>query len=117
MFRNRRRELPQRFYRDEGILPFPGRSLRAGQPQSIVEIVGEEAEERPVDFNRLVPFLGGFAVPTLYPKPLLARQVRRKFKCSLGLLPGLLVVTEDRPRRSQGCRGKGMVWIALNRFL
>src|SRR5205807_10267054 len=49
---------------------------------------------RTLPVSRFVPFFGHFAVPTLYRNPLLSRQVCRKFKCSLGLLLGLLVPME-----------------------
>ena len=68
------RERPQLFNRGEAVLSLARGGLSVSEPQSVIEVVGKEAEQSPVHFDGLAPLERGFSGAAFHDEVVFAAQ-------------------------------------------
>ena len=72
-------QLAQRLDRRQRVMPLAAPHLDRGQLQPIIEVVGEQREERTINLDRLVIFVIDIAVAAFHHEPLFAREIGGQF--------------------------------------
>ena len=95
------RQLAERFKRGQCVFRAAGRGLHRRETKTVVDVVGKELEERPVNLDGSLPFAGRFAVSPFDPETFFARQLPGELERALGGFARSRVEAEGRPGRRQ----------------